>query len=184
MPRYNAFDPATELTGMTVMALIVNIHHADIAPILERHGLDRVDPQRWYPLQSVLNVLSDVSENPDAMANFVSIGMAAANIGYNALADSAKKMSLDQFFTLYGQVYQERHRGDAGYVTSDKLNNHHLVIRMKIPYPDDLYYGVIYGYVRQFLSRSKTPFSLKYDETQPRRDQGGEETIVHVLIDG
>lgn len=66
MPRYQSFDPNTELNGRTVLAFITSIKHSDIKTILEKHQLDQVDPNQWYSLQLVLNVLSDISDN----ANF------------------------------------------------------------------------------------------------------------------
>ncbi len=71
-------DPETELTGQTVLSLIKNINYQNIQAIIEKHGLTDIDPNAWYPLQDVLNVLREISDATNSTFNFVSIGMTAA----------------------------------------------------------------------------------------------------------
>lgn len=179
MPKYTC-DPQTELMGRTALSLIENIQHHNIAPILKQHGLDTIDPDRWYKMQDVLNVLSDISEGTNAMSNFVSIGIAAAEL--SVLPPEMEKMSLAEILTAYGKIYKIRHRGgDAGEVNVEQVAPNHFKLTMQIPYPDDVFYGVMYGYTRRFRPPG-AHFVVKYDENVKRRDDGGEETVVHIIL--
>lgn len=183
MSHYQSFDPATELVGYSVLAFTTNITHEDIAEILEKHHLAQIDPNRWYSLQKVLNVLNDISEEANSMSNFVSIGMAAAQRGYETLSDEAKRLPLGTFLKQYGMAYKARLRnGDVGEVETEEVNDKHYILRLRVPFPDDVFYGVIYGYVRLFRPQNQS-FSLKYDDRIPRRDQGGDVTVLHVQMD-
>jgi hypothetical protein len=182
MPKYTSFDPNTELNGRTVSAFITNINHEDIASILSRHGLDAIDPNTWYPIQYVLNVLEDISEEANAMSNFVSIGVAATELALGVMPENLKTMSLDGFMQSYPQMYQSRLRGgDGGEVRIDKLDDLHYVIDTRFPFPDDVTYGVFFAYIRHYIG-GKRHFALHYDDRTPRRDHGGERTIIHLNI--
>ncbi|MBC8172012.1 MAG: hypothetical protein H7X77_10080 [Anaerolineae bacterium] len=183
MPHYQSFDPKAEIIGQTALSLITNIMHDDIAGILKRHDLEQIDPAAWYPIQSVLDVLSEISEGENASSAFVSIGMAAGKLGYDSLPDAVKQMSLGDFLVLYSKHYQSRMRnGDAGWIKVEQRNERHSVIQSCIPFPDDVFYGVFYAYARLYRPAGKG-FTVKYDEQLVRHDDGGEFTTLHVLID-
>lgn len=182
MKRYTTFDSNTELNGSTVLSFIININHQNIEKILKTRQLDNIDPEQWYPMQDVLDVFNDISETLNASANFVAIGVAAGEQGLQNLPPNVASMSIAEFFVFYEKVYQTRHRnGDAGYVKTEKVDDNHLIIRMKTPYPDDTMYGVFYAYARHFIPKNKH-FTLQYDETLKRRENGGEETVCHLYI--
>jgi hypothetical protein len=50
-----------------------------------------------------------------------------------------------------------------------------------VVYPDDMSYGILYGYARRFLPPG-TKFKVYYDPDVLPRDQGGSEnyTIIHI----
>lgn len=184
MTRYTSFEPTVELNGKTALAFLTNLMHDDMLPILDKYGLAHISPDEWYPIQSVLNVLSEIAQQLDSTSSFVSIGIAAANHGIQTLPPAAQDMPVATFFEQYEKIYQTRHRGgDSGYMQVEQRSDHHIIIRAHNPYPDDLNYGVIYGYTRHFLNKAGKGFVLKYDESAPRREQGGHETILHIVID-
>lgn len=171
-------DPETELTGQTVLSLIKNINYQNIQAIIEKHGLTDIDPNAWYPLQDVLNVLKEISDATNSTFNFVSIGMTAAQLAY--IPPEMENYTLEQILRQYGKIYQMRHRnGDFGSVVVEKPSENHLKIIMDTPYPDDIMYGVMYGYARRFLPPG-TRAVVQYDDTQPRMAEGGDYTVVHV----
>jgi hypothetical protein len=77
------------------------------------------------------------------------------------------------------QVYLMQHRGDTGEERVEKLGDQHMRLTMRTPYPDDLPYGVVWGMARRFLPEG-TQFLIKYDETEPHRDLGGEYTVLDI----
>ncbi len=180
--RYQSFSPETELVGFTVLSLITNITHTEIRDILHRHGLAQVDPQQWYPLQQVLDVLSDVAAETDHTTNFVSIGMAAAEQSIRHLPPEIEALSLEQFILLYPQIYKSRMRcGELGYIQTDKVSDTEFVITLRTPFPDNVMYGLYYAFVRHFLPQ-RSAFTLKYDPQVTPRDEGGEVTIMRLTV--
>jgi hypothetical protein len=174
-------DPGTELRGNTVQAFLQSVMHPDFANILAKHGFADIDPDIWYPLQDVLNVMRDISQGSNATMSLVSIGIAAAE--NSAYPPEVEALPADQFFALYCDVYPTRHRGgDAGWVEFEKVSHDHLILRFQSPYPDDMLYGLVYGYARRFFGKG-THFSVMYDDEVLRRDQGGEVTVVHIYLD-
>lgn len=171
-------DPDLELNGQTTCALLENINRDVMRPFLAEHGLTEVDPDRWYSAQAVLNVMNDLATNGDSMSDFVAIGIKAAEI--SPLTPEMEQMPFDAFMSIYAQVYPARHRnGDAGWLRVDRNGDGHLTITMNVIYPDDVMYGLFYGFARR-LFPVDVPFTVYYDETVTHRDQGGTQTVIHV----
>jgi hypothetical protein len=169
-----------EVNGQSALALIININHDQMKEILENHGLDQIDPEQWYPLQQILDVFNELSERAGAMFNFVAVGKAAGELGAENLPPEMAKLSLAEFLEVYGRVWVSRHRNAApDSITTEKVDDRHIKVISKVPYPDDLVYGIMYAYPRYFLPEG-AGFVVKYDENIPRRDQGGEETVIHI----
>lgn len=171
-------EASVEITGQSVLSLFQNLNYQNVAPVLRRHGLDAVEPQSWYPLQSMLNILRDIASNDSGMMDLVGIGLSAAELGY--VPPEMEHLNLDQVLESYGRMYTLRHRnGNAGAVAAERVSEKHIKMILTIPYPDDLFYGVFYGYCRRFLPKG-TPFTVEYDSLELRRSQGGSRTVIHV----
>ena len=184
MPTYQAFDPQSEMNGRTALGMVKSILHDDIAEILVRHHLNDIDPDAWYRVQDLLEVFNEVAQQRDggnSSSIFVSIGMGAADIGFEGMPPQLKSMSLEEFLAAYPSRLSVIHHGDVGYVKYEKLNENHFVMTMNVPYPDDMMYGVFYGYARHLKPKGQSP-SVAYDNRQPRRDKGGEVTILHITL--
>ncbi len=182
MPRYQAFDPQVEMIGMTASGFIKSLMHDDITDILARHHLDNIDPQGWYPVQNLLDVMSEISEGSNTTTIFVSIGMAAVEMGLEAMPAAMKSLSIQEFFSKYDAVWKSRHRnGDPGSAQYELVDENHIILRIKTPFPDDIFYGGMYAYARFFCPNGKT-FSVAYDENIPRRDAGGDVTVIHIRL--
>ena len=114
------------------------------------------------------------------MFNFVAVGMAAGELGTKNLPPDMEKMSLEEFLEAYARIWVLRHRNaDANAIKPEKVSDRHIRVTSRIPYPDDLLYGILYAYPRHFLPEG-SGFVVKYDENIPRRDHGGEETVIHI----
>ncbi len=184
MPHYQSFDPNTEFTGQATLAFIKNINHREIESILKKHHLDTIDPSSWYKVQDILDVMSDISNEDDSSANFVSIGMAAGQLAVDRMTPEQRATTVESWLSAYADsMYDARHRGGgAGKLTLTKESDQHLIIHMNSPYPDDIMYGLFYAFVRALRPPGKG-FVLRYDEESPRRDLGGSVTLIHVQID-
>jgi len=107
--------------------------------------------------------------------------MSAADLGIKALTPEMKAMPVEKFLAAYSERYKTLHHGDVGYVNFEKLDDKHFALITRTPYPDDMLYGVFYGYARQ-LKPSGKGFKVYYDPQVPHRDEGGDQTIIHVQI--
>lgn len=171
-------DPDVELNGNSAKALLRSILSSEYMDVLERHGLIEIDEEQWYSLQDLLDVLGDINGNNNAMMEMVSIGMAAAE--NSIIPPEIAKMSVPEFLQTYARIYPTRHRnGDPGSMRVDVLDEKHLKIYDYTPYPDDLFYGMMYGFVRRF-NHSHETFTLHYDENQPRKSDGGKCNVILV----
>jgi hypothetical protein len=181
MPRYQVFSPDHEGPGQVLLDFANAVDAEEILPYFEKHGLTNIDPKAWYPHQKFLDVLSDISENPSAMFNFVSIGMKQAE---NAIIPPEfANLPLLTLLQGTGEVFKLNNRGsNVGELRCEVVTDHHIKMIMRIPQPDDLWYGIFYGYVRRFIPKGKH-FTVYYDHEVPRRDEGGEVTIIHITWD-
>jgi hypothetical protein len=164
--------------------MTASIMHKDIAGILARHGLAKIDPNEWYPMQSVLDVMSDISMGENASAALISIGMAAAQATYDGLSEELKQQPLGDFLASYSQIYPTRARnGDSGWIKVEKLSEAQFVVTMKVPVPDDMFYGMFYAFTRLFRPKNKG-FTVQYDDQVQRRDDGGDVTVMNIVVEG
>lgn len=174
-------DPNVELNGNTVQAFLTSLTHENYQHILKQHGFKNIDPDQWYPLQDVLDTLEAIETQGSGMMDLVAIGMAAANL--SVIPPEIEAGPPHQFFKLYEQLYPTRHRnGDPGSITTEVHDEHHVTLTLNVPYPDDMMYGLFYGFARR-LSGPGNYFTTRYDEDHPRRELGGDRTIIHIEWD-
>lgn len=187
MPRYISFSPNAQVLGQTVLAFVECTNKANIMPYLSRqgflgrHGFEPIRAEKWYPLQSWLYVLSDLSEESahSAMFDFVSIGMKMLET--SLFPAEFHTLSIEEVFQQWNDFYLMNHQGDdVGEFITEVIDEKNIRITARIPYPDDLFYGLFYAITRQFLPRG-TRFTLSYDEEIPRRDEGGDVTIYDIV---
>lgn len=173
--RYQAFDPDSKVIGASVQGYVGCIRAEEIDRYIRRYNLTDINPGAWYSLQMLLDLLTDIHEEHqgEAMFDFVSIGMKALEM--TPFPPEVEALSFEQIIMAGEQVYASTHQGNAGYVRPNIRSEKHIVQQTQTPYPDDLMYGAVYGMAKRFLPKG-TRFTIKYDETTPRRDRGGEVT--------
>lgn len=178
MARYVSFDQKVEVIGQNMLSFVQNINAQNVMPLLKKHGLAEIDPEQWYPLQRWLDVLSDLSAQAGGVFDMVAIGAAISQTAL--MPPEVEKMPFEQFLYLVDQVYQMQHRnGDAGKVEIEKVADRHMKVIVRVPYPDDLEYGTTYGFAHRFLPKDAR-ITVEYDPDLPRREEGGERTVIHV----
>lgn len=179
--HYESFDPKAEIIGQNVLGFVECVNKDRILPFLKKHALNPIDPNRWYPLQKWLDVLNDMVTAEGSMFDFVSVGMKIAETA--VYPPEVENLPFAAFVMMIPQVYQMQHRnGNVGEERAEQLGEKHLQLIMRTPYPDDLAYGVVWGMARRFLPAG-TSFLIEYDETEPRRDHGGETTVLDISWD-
>lgn len=180
MPPYKALGPDAEVYGKAILVSTEALSYRLFKPILEKHGLAPINSNHWYPQQTWLNVFSDLSRLDNSISSYmISIGIKIAELAYippkvEALPFDKAMMGVTEYY------YWANHRGtNIGFIDVQKIGDKHLMIIDGTPYPDGLVYGMYYGMTRRFLPKG-TPFTVRYDEKEPRRETGGRLTIIHI----
>lgn len=112
------------------------------------------------------------------MFDLLAFGLAVADT--TELPSSANNGTFEDLLPAIDAVYQMNHRGKVGNCFVEQVGDHHVQITLTAPYPSDQMCGVLYGLASRFLP-SETPFTVQYDETVPKKEEGGEATVLHLM---
>lgn len=172
-------EPGIEVIGASMLSIIDNAQAEEIHPLLLKHDLTNIEPQAWYAANRWLEVMNEMSAGFNASSNFVAIGMMIAqNV---VLPSNMENATLPQILTMWDKIYQMQHRGgDAGNKQVEKLSENQYRVTLRDLYPDDLSYGVAYGFCRRFLPEDKD-FTIKYEDLSKRRDTGTHTETVLII---
>lgn len=178
--QYKTFGPDAEVLGGGMLAFIESINYDNFSSILETHGVDNINPNEWYPQQVWLDVFSDIASQPGSSSNLVSIGMKIADTA--PIPPEALTLPFQEVMLGFndGSYFANNRGKDIGRIDVEILDEKHICMIDKTPYPDDFVYGAYYATARRLLPRG-TDFTVKYDETIPRRGNGGDATRVHII---
>lgn len=178
MRRIN-LPPGVETLGQNLRAFTDNLMHDESFHVAQKYGLVDLNPNEWYPAQSLLDFLYELLNSPNSSPNMVAIGMEIGKIV--PMPPEMSDPKLGDALMVWDSLYQYLHRGgDVGKIMCQKVDNKHYKLLLTDIYPDDFSYGIIYGYARRFLPRG-TKFTVYYDENTVCRDKGGNgPTIIHV----
>lgn len=117
-----------------------------VKKIYADHGLDHIDPDAWYPLETAEAINRDIE----------------AKIGAGFLLQVGKSIpenlilppELDQFETAIlfavNAGFQQQHRNVQGEVKVLKENEHTLRVICDIPYPPKFNEGVLKGFANKY----------------------------------
>jgi len=178
VPHSGSFSADSEILGQVMIDLAHGINSERFMPIFEKHGLGHIDPDRWYPIPDLLAALDEISQQAGSMLDLVSIGMKSAEMA--VVPPEFYEMSIPDIFRSMDLAYRANVRGtDPGEIRCEVVNDHHIQLTARVPFPDDDWYGVCYGTMRRFAP-PETQFTVYYDEEVLRRDLGGEETVIHI----
>src|SRR5690348_13267829 len=79
---YVASRPDEEVLGQMTLPNIQNINRDEIEPLIKKHGLEDLRPDRLYRLQTILDFYRDIAEGKSNVTeNLVAIGMKGAEVG-------------------------------------------------------------------------------------------------------
>ncbi len=182
MPPWRVFSPDHEAPGKVWIDLANAIGSEEIMPYFEKHGMTNIDPNAWYPMQKIVDIYNDMAgKKTGVMFDFVSIGMKEAEQAI--VPPHFESLPLLTNLQAIEAVFKLNNRGtDPGEVRCETVTDTHVKMILRVVTPDDLWYGIFYGYVRRFAPKG-THFTVYYDPDVPHRDNGGEKTIIHIKWD-
>ncbi len=175
---FKVFDPSTEISGNAIKTYSKAIEKTYVDTVLDSYGIDTIDPEAWYPLQIWLDVLNEIHLNLSSMSYFVTIGMSIAEA--LPFPEHFNDLPLLDVLQLAPQGYTIDHRGDdIGSIDTEQIDERSLRFIVRTPYPDDFFYGVCYGLAQRFAGPDQM-FTVQYDNSMPRRDLGGQQTVIEI----
>lgn len=175
--------PGAETIGVNLKAFADNLMGSATRPVMEKHGVVNLEPFKWYPAQMLIDALNELSALSGSLFNLTAIGMKIGEI--TPMPPEIEPATLEKVVMIWDRLYQDLHRNaDVGGILCEKISDKHFKTIHTVIYPDDLSYGVLYGFGRRFLPQG-TRFSVFYDPDHPARDYGGQEdaTIIHIKWD-
>ena len=176
--RIMTCDPKLETVGAILHVYIDNLEADIVLPLAEKRGLTKIQQDQWYPTHKLLDLLNEMAKTTNLGTASVAIGL---SVGQTIpMPPELNDPSIHDVLSVWDDLYQGIHRGGyPGHIEIQKISDtHYLTRHHKVIYPDDLSYGVLYGYGRRFLSG--VPFKVYYDEKVQRLDDGGEFTDIHI----
>lgn len=171
--------PNVELLGQNITAFVDNLQAGEMLPIMQKHGIVGLDPEKWYPASMWMDALNELVQHPNVVSNLVAIGMEVGRIV--PVPPHLTNPTLPDILEAWNGMYQYIHRnGDVGQIVCTKLSDKHYTLTFTDLYPDDMSYGILYAYGRRFLP-DDVGFSVYYDPDLPQRDEdGGDKTVLHI----
>jgi hypothetical protein len=165
-----------EISGNTLLAYVDNVQADIIEPIFRKRGITDVDPEKWYPLQPVLDVLKELHDNPAATVNLIAIGVKIAEYGVEPedIINAPLPVVLEHW---NDHLHINFRNGNPGQIITEKVHDKFYKITQKNIFPDDLCYGLAYGFARSRLPLG-TNFKVWYEDYDDRIDNGGNDKTV------
>ena len=178
MSRYELFHPDTEIIGQAILDFGEAVGSEQFQVFFERNGLVDIQPDRWYPAQKWLDVLNDIADTGSAMFDFVSIGIRQLELA--VIPPEFDAMPLIDILKNLEEAYRLNYRGaDIGSITVELVDDKHVKVIIRSFEPDHLWYGNLHGLMRRFAPKG-LDYTITYDSDVPRREEGGDVTIIHV----
>jgi hypothetical protein len=172
-------NPAVEISGQTLTAYVNNAMAYLIVPIFKKYGFENIDPEKWYPIQPLLDVLYEIGSQHNGSESLVAIGVKIAEYGVEAA--ETNKASLPVVLENWEKhLYANVRNGDVGHITTEKVNNSFYKVSHQNIFPDDLCYGLAFGFARSRLPLG-TNFRVSYEDFEKRIDKGtSDKTVICV----
>lgn len=171
------YAPDAEVLGAGITAIFNHYRREDVLDSIQKHQMDNLDPDRWYPIDPFLNILSEWRGADSGDTSIISVGMAL--IYHIELPLEMEKLPASEILMHLGTLFLSQHRGDVGVFQAERLGERHIRYVETLVWPDDMMYGYIYGAAKHFLHFG-THFTLAYDETIQRQELGGNRTVMHL----
>jgi len=174
MVEFVSFDPNVEVSGQSMLCVVAGMGKS-ARPLLEKYGLDKLEPDKWYELQPILDFYKEISHSSNSLLNLHSTGLKVPDTAvFPPDIDSISKalVSLDE-------AYHMNHRGgEIGHYRTLVLSTHQMDIVAETPFPCDLDYGIILGLARRFKPVHAIP--VVWHGQGACRKKGAESCTYHV----
>jgi hypothetical protein len=164
MPPYIATtfvapSPEAETLGGAALSLTGNVRAEDIKLILQKHGLEAIEADKWYPMQLTLDIMKDIVESREnVLEDLVAVGIKTVETAPVA----PEVNSIESALSFMNQTVKliSRHIPDDYGVPIQIVDEGHILVTNNMPYPFQLVYGYVWGLVNRFKSPDQI-FSIR-----------------------
>lgn len=169
--------PDSEVLGSVILSIVKAIGE-DAQPYLEKHGLERIEPNEWYGWDQYLNVVYDiVRHEPNVVSNLVAIGMQVVE---NAqLPPDVDNFEKGLHALQYVWETNTRQSSEVNWKV-EVLGDGHYVCTSYSPMPPDMEYGIVYGFARRFSDGHQ--FTVEYEDLDQRDFEQAGPVRFHVEL--
>jgi hypothetical protein len=179
MMKIEPLGPDAEILGGAITGLIDAINRDAIIPHLEKLDMMNIQNDKWYPKQQYIDLWNSIIESGSSSQDFVGVGMTIAATAWPPEAD---RQSFDELIDSWEAAFDAVNRGkDRGYVHANKNPDGTYTVRCRTPDPDNLHYGIVYGFCQRFLPDDKD-YTVKFDPDVTPRERGGDETVIQIVV--
>ncbi|NVO32279.1 hypothetical protein [Hymenobacter lapidiphilus] len=174
--RYVSFDPAAEINGDSVRAVLAGLflpHQG--RDLLIRHGLPAPPvPGQWYPMQAWLNILAEAEDRFGA-GTLYQTGLLMVD---NGVFPTGMPTLLEALAALDG-VYNANVRGrHMGYYRAHASGPREVRMERCTPHPQEFELGVITGLARRYKPAEAVRLAVEVDRRVP--PEGLYKTTFHI----
>src|SRR5258708_2196464 len=143
-PSANAESIGAAMAGWTE-----NIRAEDIQPILKKHGLETIEPEKWYNMQVLLNVVKDIVESRNnVLEDLTAVGIKTVE----TMPLSPEVNSIESALNFINQAVRltSRNIPDEFGVLLKVVTPQHFLVTNNSPFPEANVYGYLWGLVNRF----------------------------------
>ncbi|PJF21616.1 MAG: hypothetical protein CUN56_10160 [Phototrophicales bacterium] len=174
MPKYQT-NPESEMIGISVASVTDSLQYEEyrhiVEPVFKAHGIEKVDPQAWYPWQMLLDIYKLMKNAEGAMFNFVAIGKQVAQ----AVPFPVEVTNLVEAMYSMNEMYKAsvRNLDESELYDVKQLSESRIEIRDNSPIPHDIIYGYIYTLAHKFAPENTYPKIERVFDNPDDPDSGG-----------
>lgn len=155
--------PNAKVLGGSIMSIQAAMGDA-AAPYFADAGLDDLQTHSWYEFEQYLHVLDAIIANePNVMGSLVSIGMKIVETApLPPEIDTVEKALM----SMQGAWELNTQNAPTNNWHVEKVNDDKFILTNNSPFPKDMEYGVLYGFVRRFAHGRN--FTVSYENLDDR----------------
>lgn len=164
---YTAGTPEAEVRGGTMLAFTQNLAADVMQPILERHGLDSIDPDTWYSHQLWMDILKDIETEMAGSASSTLVAFGRQVVESASMPEEIQTIP-DAMQSLHA-IHHANLRNvpeEEGYMIRE-VGPRHYIVYHNTPNPDDAIYGFLWGMAARFKGEDETFTVRKVDNDRP-----------------
>lgn len=181
MTQYEAFDPAVEVHGQTIVTVVEDAlaqfsdaYRDKARDALAQEGITNPEPDEWYPQQAWLNAFETVADDLEPHV------LDRLGEQIPAVAEWPNDIhTVEEGLKSINEAYQRNHRGsNIGSYQFEPTDQHEGEVVCTNPYPCEYDRGIIRAIAQRYAPVDSFVFIEERGE-QCRRD--GDDTCVYTV---